>query len=97
VDAGSYRLQAAALTGEPAAVDFDLVDPPSVNRRVDEPGSQDDPDPDAAGAQDEADEDAGEEEQVGGDDDQPAGPSGDDEQAGPDADVDQNDSGPPQT
>ena len=97
VDAGSYRLQAAALTGEPAAVDFDLVDPPSVNRRVDEPGSQDDPDPDAAGAQDEADEDAGEEEQVGGDADQPAGPSGDDEQAGPDADVDQNDSGPPQT
>jgi cobalamin biosynthesis protein CobT len=101
VSAGSYRLQAAALTGEPAAVDFDLVDPLSLDRPVLEPATDDAPDTDddAAGAQDQADEDASKRGRPAAKADEQAGPSGDDEQTGPDAAEaqDEDEDSPPQT
>jgi hypothetical protein len=79
VDAGSYRLQAAALTGEPAAVDFDLLDPLSLDRPVTEPAPEDGPGPDDdAEAGDQADDSGGQADDAGageqdGDESQPAG------------------------
>jgi hypothetical protein len=88
VSAGSYRLQAAALTGEPAAVDFDLVDPLSLDRPVLEPATDDRPGPDDDTAgEGQAGDDAGAGEQDG-DENQPA-----DQDAGADPDDDAPDGG----